>query len=223
MAAYRYTGDARYLNKARENVNLLVETEEAFGRKGYYISKNSDVIQSAQPWAWCGYAQLGVIEYWRETGDQRVADYLVRIADWLISKDNPPLKPGVTLPDGTYLPEGISYFWVPDKIAEDRSVGLAGLALPVLAAAARITKRDDLQARARSLFRDYAFYRDFQEGKSVAPASRQVINFRSLLYAASGPKVYGQMGLSVSDYLPELTGSVMPPGRRTPPVAPRIK
>ncbi len=223
MAAYRYTGDARYLNKARENVNLLVETEESFGRKGYYINASQDVIQAAQPWAWCGYAQLGVIEYWRETGDQRVADYLVRIADWLISKDNPPLKPGVTLADGAYLPEGISYFWVPDKIAEDRSVALAGLALPVLTVAARITKRDDLWARARSLFRDYAFYRDFQEGKSVAPAARYVINFRSLLYATSAPKVYGQMGLAVSEYLPELTGSVTPPRRGAVPVAPRIK
>ncbi len=217
MVAYRYAGDARYLNKARENVNLLVETEESFGRKGYYINTSQDVIQAAQPWAWSGYAQLGVIEYWRETGDQRVADYLVRIADWLISKDNPPIKPGVTLADGTYLPEGISYFWVPDKVAEDRSVALAGLALPVLTAAARITKRDDLWARARSLFRDYAFYRDFPEGRGVPPAARHVINFRSLQYPASAPKVYGQMGLTVSDYLPELTGAVALPGKGTAP------
>jgi len=223
MAAYRYTGDARYLNKARENVNLLVETEESFGRKGYYINTSQDVLQAAQPWAWSGYAQLGVIEYWRETGDQRVADYLVRIADWLISKDNPPIKPGVTLPDGTYLPEGSSYFWVPDKVAEDRSVALAGLALPVLTAAARITKRDDLRARAQHIFRDYAFYRDFPEGKSVAPAARHVINFRSLQYPASAPKVYGQMGLAVSEFLPELAGSVSPPRRGTAPAASRTK
>jgi hypothetical protein len=223
IAAYRYTGDARYLNKARENVNLLVQTEESFGRKGYYINTSPDVIQAAQPWAWCGYSQLGVIEYWRETGEQRVADYLVRIADWLISKDNPPIKPGATLPDGTYLPEGISYFWVPGKIAEDRSVALAGLALPVLTAAARITKRDDLWARARQLFRDYAFYRDFQEGKSHAPAARHVINFRSLQYPASAPKVYGQMGLTVSEYLPELVGSVAPSGRGAAPTTSRIR
>jgi hypothetical protein len=171
------------------------------------------VIQAAQPWAWC-YSQLGVIEYWRETDDKRVADYLVRIADWLISKDNPPLKPGVTLADGTYLPNGISYFWVPDKTAEDRSVALAGLALPVLTAAARITNRDDLWLRARQVFRDYAFYRDFQEGKSVAPASRHVINFRSLQYPASATKVYGQMGLTVSEYLPELAGSLTAPSAR---------
>jgi len=219
MVAWRYTGDGRYLDKARENVNLLVQTEESFGRKGYYISRGSDVIQATQPWAWC-YSQLGVIEYWRETGDRRVADYLVRIAGWLIGKggnDNPPLKPGITLADGTYLPNGISYFWVPDKIADDRSVALAGLALPVLTAAARITNRDDLWQRAQQLFRDYAFYRDFQEGKSVAPASRHIINFRSLLYPASVTKVYGQMGLTVSEYLPEFAGSVVLPGKSSPP------
>ena len=41
MAAYRYTGDARYLNKARENVNLIIQTEENFGRKGFYVGKNA--------------------------------------------------------------------------------------------------------------------------------------------------------------------------------------
>jgi hypothetical protein len=222
VAAYRYTGDERYLNKAREDVNLFVQTEENFGRKGYYISRGTDVIQATQPWAWC-YSQLGVIEYWRETGDKRVADYLVRIADWLINKENPPIKPGATLADGTYLPNGISYFWTPDKVAEDRSVALAGLALPVLATAARISDRADLRARAQLIFRDYAFYRDFPEGKGVASASRHIINFRSLLYPASATKVYGQMGLTVSEYLPDVAGSTVAPGQRAPaqPIAPQ--
>jgi len=207
MAAYRYTGDARHLRKARDNVHLLVQTEESFGRKGYYISRAADVIQASQPWAWC-YSQLGVIEYWRETGDRRVADYLVRIADWLTSKQNPPIKPGAMMADGSYLPNGISYFWTPEKVAEDRSVALAGLALPVMVAAARIADRADLRDRAQQIFRDYAFYRDFNVGKSVPPSSRHIINFRSTLYAASSPKVYGQMGLTVSEYLPEIAGSV---------------
>ncbi|MGH9767471.1 MAG: discoidin domain-containing protein [Blastocatellia bacterium] len=227
VAAYRYTGDARYLNKAREDVNLLVQTEEMFGRKGHYISRGADVIQATQPWAWC-YSQLGVIEYWRETGDRRIGDYLVRIADWLTGKQNPPIKPGSTMADGTYMPNGISYFWTPDKVAEDRSVALAGLALPVLATAARISNRPDLRARAQQIFRDYAFYRDFVEGKSVAAASRHVINFRSLLFPASATKVYGQMGLTVSEYLPEIAGSVVVPGEpvsaqpmTSQPIAPR--
>ncbi|MGE0130338.1 MAG: discoidin domain-containing protein [Blastocatellales bacterium] len=216
MAAYRYTGDARYLSKARDDVYLLVQTEESFGRKGHYISRGSDVIQAAQPWAWC-YSQLGVIEYWRETGDKRVGDYLVRIADWLISKENPPIKPGSTMADGTYLPNGISYFWTPDKVAGDRSVALAGLALPVLTTAARISNRADLRLRAQQIFRDYAFYRDFAEGKSVASASRHVINFRSLLYPASATKVYGQMGLTISEYLPDIAGSIVAPGQPAQP------
>lgn len=211
MAAYRYTGDARYLNKAREDIYLMVQTEESFGRKGYYISRAANVIQATQPWAWC-YSQLGVIEYWRETGDKRVADYLVRIADWLINKENPPIKPGSKMADGAYLPNGISYFWAPDKVAADRSVALAGLALPVLITAARISNRADLRARAQQVFRDYAFYRDFPEGKSVTSAARHIINFRSLQYPASATKVYGQMGLTISEYLPDIAGSIVAPG-----------
>ncbi len=213
VVAYRYTGDQRYLNKAREDINLLIQTEENYGRKGFYLAKGGGVTEAVQPWAWTGYAQLGAIEYWRETGDSRVADYIVRIADWMINKDgkNPPLKPGVTLSDGNYLPSGMSYFWVPDKIADDRSLGLGGLSLPVLAAAARITNRDDLKERARQLFQDFAFYRDLPEGQPTKASARAVINFRSVLYAASSPKVYGQMGLTISDYLPELTGSIVRP------------
>lgn len=212
VVAYRYTGDVRYLDKARENVNLMLKTEEAYGRKGFYIGKGMNAIQAVQPWAW-SYAQLGVIEYWRETGDARTADYLVRLADWMISKgsDNPPLKPGVILSDGNYLPAGMSYYWYPDKISEDRSVALGGLALPVLAIAARISNRDDLRERAKQLFRDYAFYRDLPEGRPVIPSARAVINFRSVLFAASATKVYGQMGLTIADYLPEITDSVVRP------------
>jgi hypothetical protein len=208
MAAYRYTGNIKYLNKARDNVNLIIQTEESFGRKGYYLNLAPGVIDGVQAWAWC-YSLLGVIEYWRDTRDKRAADFLVRVADWLISKGgkNPPLLPARTLADGTYLPNGVSYFWYPDKIAEDRSVALAGLCLPVLTTAARIANRADLWARAHELFRDYAFYRDLPEGKGVEPSSRAVINFRSLLFPASVTKVYGQMGLTVSDYLPDLVAS----------------
>jgi hypothetical protein len=214
VVAWRYTGDARYLNKAREDVGLLIQTEENYGHKGFYLAKGGGITEAVQPWAWTGYAQLGAIEYWRETGDTRAADYIVRIADWLTSKDgkNPPLKPGVTLSDGSYLPAGMPYYWVPDKIAEDRSLGLAGLSLPVLTAAARISGRDDLKERAKQLFQDFAFYRDLPEGQPTRPQARAVINFRSVLYAASSPKVYGQMGLTISDYLPELVGSIVRPG-----------
>jgi hypothetical protein len=208
MVAYRYTGELRYLNKARADVNLFLQTEEKFGNKGYYLHRAPDVIQGVQTWAW-GYSLLGVIEYWRDTRDQRAGAFIVRVADWLISKgsNNPPLLPGRMLSDRTYLPSGVSYFWYPEKAAEDRSVALAGLCLPVLTTAARITNRPDIWARANEVFRDYAFYRDLPEGKGIPPSSRAVINFRSLLFPGSVTKVYGQMGLTVSDYLPELVAS----------------
>jgi hypothetical protein len=208
MVAYRYTGDIRYFNKARADVNLFLQTEESFGRKGYYLNRAPDVIQGVQTWAWC-YSLLGVIEYWRDTRDQRAGAFIVRVADWLISKggNNPPLLPGKMLSDGAYLPNGVSYFWYPDKVADDRSVALAGLCLPVITTAARITNRADLWARANELFRDYAFYRDLAEGRGVQPSARAVINFRSLLFPGSVTKVYGQMGLTVADYLPELVTS----------------
>ncbi|MBO0799530.1 MAG: hypothetical protein J2P31_11980, partial [Blastocatellia bacterium] len=141
MSAYRYSGDHKYLNKARADINLIMQAEEANGRKGYYLNRAPHVIDGVQPWAW-SYSLLGVIEYWRDTGDERVGKFLVRVADWLTHKgDNPPLKPGVALVNGDYLPTGVPYFWYPDKTAEDRSLALAGLCLPVLTTAARISKR----------------------------------------------------------------------------------
>ncbi len=204
VVAYRYTGENNYLDRARANINLLIEAEESHGRKGYYLNRAPDVIQGVQVWAWC-YSLLGVIEYWRDTDDQRAAKFLVRVADWLVSNGkNPPLKPGRVVVDGTYIPAAVSYFWYPEKPSEDRSLALAGLCLPVLTTAARIEKRMDLWARAGELFRHYAFYRDLPEDKSVQPMSRGVINFRSPLFPGTAPKVYGEMGLTVSDYLSDL-------------------
>ncbi|MCI0336632.1 MAG: discoidin domain-containing protein [Acidobacteria bacterium] len=204
IVAYRYTGDIKYLNKARANINLFLQTEEAYGRRGYYLKRGRGVNEAVQPWAWC-YSLLGVIEYWRDTRDARVASFLVRVADWLVARDNnAPLKPGRALPDGTYITTGVPYYWYPDKIAEDRSLALACNCLPVLTTAAQIQNRMDLWSRANELFQHFAFYRDFEEGKNLPPTSRAVINFRSMMFPGSLPKVYGQMGLTVSDYLPGL-------------------
>ncbi|MFN0087322.1 MAG: discoidin domain-containing protein [Blastocatellia bacterium] len=221
MAAYRYTGEARYLTRARENVEALVHAEEVHGRKGYYLARGWDDQLRIQPWGW-SYSMLGVIEYWRETGDKRTADFLVRSADWLIGKgiNNPPLTPGKMLPDGSYLPNGSPYFWFPDKATEPGSIYNAGLTLPVLVTAARISNRADLMDRAKLIFRDYAFYRDLGEGVAIPPARRHVINFRSLLYPGSVTKAYGQMGLTVFDYLAEAAGGFVPPRSRGGMAAP---
>ncbi len=205
VVAYRYSGNDKYLKKANANVNLFVQAEAKYGGKGYYLGSADIGNKAVQPWAW-SYALLGVIEYWRETGDRNAARLIVHVADWLIGKgsSNPPLKPGERIGNGSYLPIGVSYFWHPQKKAEDRSVALAGLCLPILTTAARITGRDDLWIYAKQLFSDYAFYRDFPDGKGIEPASRGVINFHTPQFTSTAPKVYGQMGLTVSEFLPEL-------------------
>ncbi|MGE0103466.1 MAG: hypothetical protein AB7H86_14410 [Blastocatellales bacterium] len=216
MAAWRYTGESQYIVAARRNIALLIETEERGGPKGYYIGRDSGFGRAVQPWMWGGYTMLGVIEFWRDTGDRRTGEFLVRVADWLTDdrNGNAPLKPGRFQPDGIYRPAGVPYFWYPDITAPDSSTALAGLCLPVLTTAARISGRDDLWRRAGELFRDFAFYRDLPEGNGFPAATRGVINFRSLQFPGSVPKVYGQMGLTVEDFLADyltyrraLTGS----------------
>ncbi|MGH9844877.1 MAG: hypothetical protein ACREEM_39680, partial [Blastocatellia bacterium] len=213
VAAYRYTGEAQYLNAAREGVNMFLRAEKAEGSRGYTRGGGADGEHKIQAWGW-SYSLLGVIEYWRDTGDKATADFLVRVADWMVgtnNKTNPPIKPGRSLPDGTYLTCGVPYFWSPDTVAADRGPVYAGMTLPVLVTAARITGRADLWDTARLIFRDYAFYRDLTETNPVPPRARHVINFRSLMYPASVTKVYGQMGLTVAEYLPELVSARRPP------------
>lgn len=221
MAAWRYTGDTKYLAKARDNVYLFVQTEESYGRKGYYISQSVEwAVKAVQPWAWTGYAQHGVIEFWRETGDPRVASYLVRVADWYVGKGmtNPPLQGGRILADGKYLPLGTSYNWTPNAVAGDLNMHLGGMGLPVVIAGARISGRQDLWDKARLLFRDYAFYRDIPDGSSVQPSFRATISFRSAQFTGSSTKAFGQLALNINDFLPELLNVVVLP--RTPVVLP---
>jgi hypothetical protein len=214
MAAWRYTGDMRYLAKARDNCYVLVQTEENFGRKGFYISQTVDwAVKAVQPWAWTGYAQQGAIEFWRETNDPRVAGYLVRVADWYVGKglNNPPLQGGRTLADGKYQPLATSYNWAPNTVADDQTMHLGGMGLQVVTAAARISGRQDLWDKARQLFRDVAFYRDIPNGSSVAPSFRATISFRSAQFTGSSTKAYGQTALTINDYLPELLNVVVRP------------
>ncbi|MBI1763726.1 MAG: discoidin domain-containing protein [Acidobacteria bacterium] len=221
MAAWRYTGDMRYLSKARDNCYLFAQTEESFGRKGFYISQTVDwAVKAVQPWAWTGYAQEGVIEFWRETNDQRIASYLVRVADWYVGKGmtNPPLQGGRTLADSTYLPLATSYNWTPNAVADDLTQQLGGMGLQVVVAGARISGRQDLWDKARLLFRDTAFYRDIPSGTSVPPSFRATISFRSAQFTGSSTKAYGQTALTINDFLPELLNAVVLP--RTPVVLP---
>ncbi len=222
VAAWRYSGDLTYLTKARDIVYVIVQAEEDYGRKGYYIAPGSGIGNATQPFMWSGYTQFGVIEFWRETSDQRVADFIVRVADWLIGQGGqfPVLLDGKTSTDGSYHPLGTAYTWSPDKAGENPLTAQGMLSLPVLTVAARISKRADLRNAARQLFRDTAFYRDFPAGAALTATSRAPINFRSLQYGASSPKIYGQTGFSMGDYLAELNSSLTLPETATAIPAP---
>ena len=213
--AWRYTGDNQYLDGSRKAIYTLMQAEEAAGKKGWFIPETSGIGPIAQPFMWAGYSQLGVIEYWRETGDNRVAGFIVRVADWLVGNSGsaPVLRGGRNLGGNQYEPIGADFSWSPTKPPTSIVTELAMMNLPTLVAASQITNRADLRSTARQLFRDVVFYRDFQDGSPVDTPSRSVINFRSVLYGGSSPKVYGQTGLTLSEFLPEIAGTTTLPRR----------
>ncbi len=215
MVAWRYTGETRYLDASRKAVYLLMEAEEKAGKKGWFIPETSGIGPITQPFMWAGYSQLGIIEYWRETNDQRVAEFIVRVADWLLGKTGSQavLQGGKKVPGGLYQPFGAELNWSPTRPLEAPANELAMINLPVLTTAARITNRADLRATARQLFRDVAFYRDTNDGQAVDPGFRAPINFRAFQFGGNAPKVYGQTGLTLSEYLPDLLGAVVLPRR----------
>ncbi|HEX4948650.1 MAG TPA: hypothetical protein VFZ34_18385 [Blastocatellia bacterium] len=215
MTAWRYTGEARYLESARKSVYLLMNAEEKAGKKGWFIPETSGIGPITQPFMWAGYCQLGIIEYWRETNDNRVAEFIVRVADWLLGNTGSQavLQGGRKLSSGSYQPLGAELYWSPTRQLEPGSNELAMINLPVLTAAARITNRADLRATARQLFRDVAFYRDINPGQAIDTSFRALINFRAFQFGGNAPKVYGQTGLTLSEYLPDLVGAIVTPRR----------
>ncbi len=204
MVAWRYTGNVQYFEMAKKLIYLMVQAEENAGRKGYFIPANSPLGNQIQPFMWSGYAQLGTIEYWRETGDKRVADFMVRIADWLIGAkgERAVLKGGRSQADGKYEPLGTAFYWAPDKEVQDpRVTELAMMSVPLLTVAARITGRADLRDKTRLLFRDVTYFRDAPDNAVLTPSELSMLNFRSPQFSGTYIKAYGHFGLFVPDYL----------------------
>ncbi|MFN7926686.1 MAG: hypothetical protein U0Y68_01880 [Blastocatellia bacterium] len=112
---------------------------------------------------------------------------------------------------GLYQPLGEELEWSPTRELAATNDELSMLHIPVLATAARITHRADLRNVARQLFRDVAFYRDISDGQAVDPTFRALINFRAFQFGGSSPKAYGHTGLTLSEYLPDLVGSLVLP------------
>ncbi len=210
MAAWRYTGNVQYFEQTKRLIYLMVQAEENAGRKGYFIASGSPFGKQIQPFMWSGYAQLGTIEYWRETGDKRVADFLVRIADWLIGAkgERPVLKGGRSQSNGNYEPMGTAFYWAPDKEVPDARVTELGMmSVPVLTIAARITGRADLRDKTRLLFRDVTYFRDAPDNAALVPSELSLLNFRSPQFSGTFIKAYGHFGLFVPDYLADYVTS----------------
>jgi hypothetical protein len=145
------------------------------------------------------------------------------VADWYVGNSTPanrPLSGGILQSDGKYLPFATSFLWEPNKVSGDISVHSAGMGLPVLVVAARMTNRQDLWAKAAQLFRDNMFFRDMGYGP-ITPTTRAVISFRSPMFTGSSTKAYGQTALTANEFLPELLGTTVLPhsGVTIPPSA----
>ncbi len=93
--AYRFNGDAADLAKAAQYISCFTAGEIAQGQKGYYMAAS---MSSADPsptpldnapgsFIWPGYDMLGIIEYWRITGNAVVQSFLLRVADHLMKGD----------------------------------------------------------------------------------------------------------------------------------------
>lgn len=203
MTAWRYTGNVQYFELAKKLIYLMVQAEENAGRKGYFIPTGSPFGAKIQPFMWGGYSQLGTIEYWRETNDKRVADFLVRIADWLIGAkgERPVLIGGKMQPNGNYEPLGTPFFWASGPLPDARNTELLMMNIPVLTIAARLTGRADLQEKTRLAFRDVTYFRDAPENAVLAPAALSQLNFRSPQFGGSYIKAYGHFGLFVPEYM----------------------
>ncbi len=93
--SYRFHGDPTDLAKAAQYISCFTAGEIAQGNKGYYMASS---MSSADPtptpidnapgsFIWPGYDMLGIIEYWRITGNAGVQSFLLRVADHLMKGD----------------------------------------------------------------------------------------------------------------------------------------
>lgn len=200
MAGYKYTGNKAYLNKAKEFIYWFIEKEKAYGSKGYFIP---DGYQNITPWQFGGYCVLGMVKYYRETKDTEVANYLLRVANWVLNDYNPVLYFGDTDASGNYRAIKAPFLWYEDKKLQVNSLPDAGFAqmfLPLLVEAYLISKDVKFKDKAYQLYKDTAFYRDM--GNEFVPVSQHTpINFDSIKFVGTQPKIFGQTNLFIETAL----------------------
>lgn len=204
--SYLYTEDQSYITKALELTDEFIDTEIALGSKGYFLYGISNISEeNAQIFSYAGYTLIGFAMLHRITGQVKLRDFLVRAANWLIGTNhptNPPLVGGDTNGSGQYRNLGARYFWRADNTyaADDYpNIAYSFEAMPLLVEAYRITNNIVFKNKAKTLYKDLAYYRDYAfEGTADGyhdPAGRALINLNSLVYAGSAAKVYAQTAL----------------------------
>lgn len=129
MAAYRYTGRADVLAMAGQYVSCFTAGEIAQGNHGYYIPvgfeddndpPSDQSLRRKVAFVNFGYPLNGVIEYWKQTGDTTVRDYISRVGKCVVYGDaqagsvrKDAIVQGGFAANGKWFSTDGAYFWWP--------------------------------------------------------------------------------------------------------------
>ena len=236
IAAYRYFGDSYDLTRAKQYLDNLRLSEEAFGTLGVYAAniegRDYTALTSTgtQPFIWAGYPSVALREYlmtkrYEGAPDTALESFAVRVAKWAVRGSaalttpgaNRPLRGGVTQPDGKYLPWGSVYAWYPASSTADGDIqtARANLLANTVSLGAWLSGESSLKTVAAGIFKDVCFYRDFPEG-ALNPLARSPITKRNTMFNGSALKLDNQTYQALNGWLWDALGaSVLP---ETPPV-----
>lgn len=203
--SYLYTDDYSYISKAYDLVNQFIDAEISAGSKGYFVTGSTGPSDdNIQIFSYAGYTLIGFAMLHRLFPTNKLRDFIIRVATWLTQSTNPPLVGGDTNISGQYRNLGSRYFWRADNtyaVDDYSNIAYGFEAMPLLVEAFRITGNVLYKEKAKNLYKDLAYYRDYAfEGTADGyhdPNNRALINLNSLLYAGSAIKVWAQSSIFV--------------------------